>query len=562
MGLARPLRALIVCLSGALGATALAAPQNGMTPISREQIRFRSVGIREGLSSTTARALAQDEKGFVWLGTQDGLNRFDGYRFRIYRADSERSDSLSDSHITALAADGKGTLWVGTVGGGINRLNLVTEHIERFLEGGPSGLVGTQVNALMIARDGALWAATQDGAVQRLPAGAARFETVLPGDPRLRRVRAFLELPQGDMLLGGSGGLLRYSPGTSTLKEWLTPGSSSASAWNINALTAAPDGRIFAGDNTLGLVELSAEGKTLAHHRAGGDSSLDLLVHDQVLSLMTTAAGELWVGTYSGLSRYQGNGHFLNFVQDATDIGSIGANRIPAMMEDRDGLLWFGTWTAGVSLHKPATRALRLIRHRASDPRSIPTNPTRALFRDTDGTFWFGLFEGGGLVHYDLTRGVLRRYRHDPKDQASLPGDGVQSILRRRNGELWVATSTGVARLNASGQGFMRAEGAPWRLPTHAARALLETRDGTLWIGTEDAGVLSVCSGCDSYAQLTFDPAQPRHSLPGSNINGLFEDRDGMLWIGMNGTGLVRLDRKRDELTVVRARRGEGRHAK
>ena len=542
---------------GSMRPASVAAQEGGSAPIDRDQIRFRSVSIREGLSSSTARALAQDERGFVWLGTQDGLNRFDGYRIRIYRSDSEQPDSLSDSHITALAADGKGTLWIGTVGGGINRLDLGREHMERFLEGGPQGLVGTQVNTLMIARDGALWTATQDGAVQRLAPGGARIEAVLPLDLRLRRVRAILELPQGDLLFGGASGLLRYSPTLGSLHDWPATGPSAETGWNINALAAVPDGRIFAGDHALGLLEFSADGRLLAHHLPGADPTSTRLVGGQVISLMTTSQGELWVGTYNGLSRYQGQGRFLNFTQDATDIGSIGANRIPAMMEDRDGLLWFGTWTAGVSLHKPATRALRLIRHRASDPRSIPTNPTRALFRDVDGTFWFGLFEGGGLVHYDLRRGVLRRYLHDPKDPASLPGNGVQSILRRQNGELWVATSSGVARLNASGEGFLRADAPPWRLPTRAARILYETRDGTLWIGTEDAGLLALCSGCPSYVQYTIDSSKPKRSLPGSSINGLLEDRDGMFWIGMNGTGLVRLDRNRDELTSVRARRGE-----
>jgi ligand-binding sensor domain-containing protein/signal transduction histidine kinase len=559
MGWFRPSRPLLLLLLAAGSRWPLDALAQGSanTPIERDQIRFRSVGIREGLSSSTARALAQDERGFVWLGTQDGLNRFDGYRIRIYRADSERPDSLSDSHVTALAADGKGTLWVGTIGGGINRLDLAREHIVRFLEGGPQGLVGTQVNTLMIARDGALWTATQDGAVQRLAQGSTRFESVLPQDPRLRRVRAILQLKDGDLLLGGASGLLRYSPGSGTLREWASGQPAADSGWNINALSALPDGRIFAGDNALGLLEFGAMEKLLAHHRPGSDPSSTGLVSGQVLSLMTTSQGELWVGTYNGLSRYQGEGRFLSFTQDATDIGSIGANRIPAMMEDKDGLLWFGTWTAGVSLHKPATRALRLIRHRASNPRSIPTNPTRALFRDKDGTLWFGLFEGGGLVHYDLRLGVLRRYLHDPTDPRSLPGNGVQSILRRRNGELWVATSSGVARLDPSGKGFMRAEGPPLKLPTRSARILYETRDGTLWIGTEDQGVLALCSSCSSYVQYTIDPELNKRSLPGSSINGLFEDREGMFWIGMNGTGLVRLDRKREELMVVRARRGE-----
>lgn len=555
----RPHRGWLFCLLFAtsqllLAATAADTAGNGL--INLDQIRFRTLGIREGLSSTTARAIAQDEKGFVWLGTQEGLNRFDGYAFRVFRADSERPDSLSDSHITALAADGSGSLWIGTVGGGVNRMDLATGSVERFMEGGQAGLIGTQVNTLMIAGNGDLWTATQDGAVQRLVHGSKRFETVLPEDTRLRRVRALLQMPDGNMLLGGASGLLVFNPVKNSLQQWPLNAGAAADGMQIAALCIAPDGRIFAGDNSMGLWELSADGRLLAQHRAG-EGEPGRLIDDQIVALMMTHQGELWVGTYNGLSRYQGQGRFLNFLQDPSDVGSIGANRIPAMMEDRDGLLWFGTWTAGVSLHKPATRALRIIRHRASDPRSIPTNPTRALARDPDGRLWFGLFEGGGLVYYDLEKGVLRRYLHDANDPESSPGDGVQAILRRRNGELWIATSAGVAMLKPSGDGFVRSGDAAVPLPTRSARTLYETRDGTLWIGTEDAGLLALCPGCASHVQYAFDPQHPKHSLPGSSINAIFEDHAGMLWIGMNGTGLVRLDRRNDQLTVVRAHRGE-----
>lgn len=538
-----------------LATTATALPEAGGL-VRRDQIRFRTIGVREGLSSITARAIVQDEKGFVWLGTQEGLNRFDGYSFQTYRADARNPDSLSDSHITALAADGRGSLWIGTIGGGLNRMSLATSRMQRFLPGGPEGLVGTQVNALLIARDGSLWIATHDGEVQRLGPNATTFDSIVKDDPRLRRMRAMLELPDGQMLMGGAQGLLIYAPQTQQLRSWSASLDGTQRALSISALVATVDGRIYAGTSGAGLLEFDHAGQLLTQHRANPDAP-QALIDDEVLSLLVTRQGELWVGTYQGLSLYQGNDHFLNFVQDASDIGSIGANRIPSMMEDRDGLLWFGTWTAGVSLHKPATRSLRIIRHRGGDPRSIPTNPTRALIRDADGSLWLGLFEGGGLVHYDLERGVLRRYQHDPADPTSLPGDGVQGILRRKNGELWVATSAGVARMNADGDGFTHIDQGVLQVPTHAARTLYETRDETLWIGTEDIGLVGICSGCSDYVNYALDPAHPERSLPGNVINSLHEDVEGMLWIGMNGTGLVRLNRETGVLTSMRAQRGD-----
>ncbi len=552
-------RGLLFCLVMIAGLTppafsARIAVDNGQ--IGRDQIRFRTLGIADGLSSTTARALAQDEKGFVWLGTQEGLNRYDGYDFRVYRADSERADSLGDSHITSLVADGAGALWIGTVGGGVNRMDLATGSVRRFLAGPETQLVGTQVNALMVDREGALWSATQDGAVQFLLPGASQFQTILADDRRLRRARALLPLSDGALLIGTSAGLLRYSPSDASLTAWPLPSPSATLNLNVSALVRAPDGHIFAGDLALGLLEFSADGALLAHYRADADST-DALINDQVLSLMMTRKGELWVGTYNGLSRYQGDGRFLNFSQDDSDVGSIGANRIPAMMEDRDGLLWFGTWTGGVSLHKPATRALRIVRHRAQDPRSIPTNPTRALARDPDGTLWLGLYEGGGLVHYDFSRGVLRRYRHDPNDRDSLPSDGVQAVLRRRDGALWVATTAGIARLRQDGSGFDRLEALYGGPPVGSGRALYETRDSGFWVGTEESGLLFICATCQHYEQFAFDPEKPERSLPGSTINAIFEDSAGMLWVGTNGTGLVRLDRQSGKLTTFRARRGE-----
>lgn len=510
-------------------------------PASLDSVRFRSYGIRQGLSQSTARALVQDQRGFLWIGTQDGLNRFDGYEFRSFYRQGDDPHSLGDNHITTLELAPDGRIWVGTMAGGINRFDPATEAVERFTSGADTGMQGLQVVDLAIDRAGTLWVANAGAGLQYMDAGG-RFRPLPAAHdvPAGALLRALLPLADGRLLVGTNEGLYTLDPQDPQVQRITLPDLPQPNTW---ALAQSLDGAIHVGLADAGLLELDPELRFRRHwrSRSGDDRALP---DDQIRALLATRHGELWVGTMNGLAvRRPGTEDFLVWRFDGADQATIAGNRIVALLESRAGLLWFGSWTGGVSVHNPATRVLRNARHMSAVRTSLPQNPIRAIWRDPDGSFWLGVLEGGGLVHFDRGQGVLQRFVHDPARPDSLPNDNVSSVLRRSDGSLWVGTARGAARMGADGrfERFVHRPGDPQSIGGTGIVDLHEDPDGRLWIATDDGGVSMQCAGCLGFQRYRFDPADAE-SIGSNNIYSIADGPGGRVWIGTSGGGLGLLD--------------------
>ncbi|AVP98116.1 hypothetical protein C7S18_13315 [Ahniella affigens] len=522
--------------------------------LDRNQVRFRSFNIDRGLSSSTARDLVQDATGQIWIGTQDGLNRYDGYGFTVFAHDPDDPHSISADHVTSLAATDASSLWVGTVAGGLNQLNLASGRFVRLQAGAKGPLLSNNVSDLLVDRHGDLWVATVDGGLQRRDRDSGAFVTLAYDNACMQRIRTMVELANGDLLIACDGQLLKRDGTSGAINQWPDPALNNwPKGLTPVALAELPNGRIMVGDARLGLWEFAPDGVLFARHQHH-DEQPDSLVHDQITRMLVTRTGELWVGTFDGLSYYRGSGQFLNFRHDAANNASLPANRIPSLLEDRQGQIWVGTWTAGFAVHNPATRALRLVRHRQDDATSLPSNPVRALHRESDGSLWLGLFEGGGLVQLDPDLNVVKHFQHRAQDPRSLPDNNVQAVMKDTEGAIWVATvAGGVGRMPAGSPDFETFVGTGQGLDSTGARALMQTHDQAIWVGTDDAGVKVRCRTCPAFQPLSEMLGSHDTGLDRSFINVMFEDRRHRVWIGLNGTGLARIDPARQTMTRFRA---------
>src|SRR5687768_6676610 len=454
-----------------------------------EYTRFRTWSTRDGLPQVSARAIAQDSAGFLWIGTQDGLARFDGYGFKIYRNDRNDPWSLSDSHVSALAADDDGSLWVATLGGGLVRYD---PDLDRFSawRADPTredALASDNVSALLRARSGRLWVAGAAGRLQWLDHAADVPHDSGAGEhPALRTVRRMLELPGGDLLLGTLDGLWRFDPGEVTLQEIRVD---AARPLDVYALALGAGGELWVGTAGDGLYRLDARGRLLAHYRDDPLADDAASLHDDAIrSLLFDRDGALWIaGAAHGLARMEvATGRMSHYRHDPARDDDIASNRLWTLFEDRDGLLVVGSWTNGFSVHDPRTRAFGHIRSVSGDARSLPSRTVPAMLANADGTLWLGLADGGGLVLFDPARGVLQRYTNDPQRPDSLGHDFVRNIMRSRDDSLWITTSGG--------------------------------------------GLDRMRPGTSVFEHLRHDPADPR-SLGSDTLIGAFEDDIGTLWV-------------------------------
>ncbi|HYC62423.1 MAG TPA: two-component regulator propeller domain-containing protein [Thermoanaerobaculia bacterium] len=500
-------RAAVALLLAALCAT----PASALDP-SRALTQARlSIWISDdGLPQNTVNAIVQTRDGYLWLGTEEGLARFDGVRFVV--SDRQNAPAMRTSFISSLFEGPDGTLWIGTYGGGLLRLR--NARIEAF----HPELLGSDRIREMYAQDGAIFVATAGGGVLRIDGEqVARFTTRdgLPTD----RIWAFEEDGQGGLWIAThGGGVVRWKD--ARVQQRLTRREGLPNDY-ARAILRDPDGTLWIG----------TDGGGLAAWRNGAIvrvlTTSDGLPSNLIRSLQRDRDGSLWIGTDAGLARWRGDRAEAFSVNEG-----LPSPIVRTVMEDREGSLWVGT-TAGL-VRLTDTRFLPFTRKEG-----LSVDGVRAIVEDRDGRIWAGT-EGGGLcaILPSPARCLTRR--------DGLPMDTVYALATSRDGSLWVGTDGGgVARLR-DGKFVDAVDARSAGLPNDRVRAVVETADGALWISTT-AGLARVANGrATRVRELEDRQLRPLLALP-----------DGSVLVGTDGAGLWRVDANGVRTTLV-AKTGHG----
>jgi len=547
--------------------------------------RFNRYAPEQGLSQSVVQAITQDAEGFVWVGTQQGLNRFDGHRFEIYRHDPEDPASLSDDWIWALLLDRRDRLWVGTDAGGLQLLDASTGAVVPLAEltAQAEGLATLSVRVLAEDGLGRIWFGTDGAGVGRLEPDTGRLRMFdasagLAND----RVKA-LHIGDGGFVWVGTdgGGLQRIDPLSNDVQSVTVPGVS-----RIRSLAGAAGGRLWIGSQESGLFRFDPSSGAV---EAFDGTRLPKPAADAIRDLMVDGRGRLWVATDSdGVSLFDPvDGRFRHLRHQPADPRSLNDDHASALFEDRGGVIWVGT-SIGLNTWNPASGGFATYARRADDPTSLASNWV-AGFADAPspgtgnvvyvatvgggvdrvqldsgraeslgddglsddrvfalswahGSLWAGT-RAGGLNRYDPERGHWRAYRHAADRADSLAADGVTSLATDSRGRLWIGTyGGGLDRYDPGSDGFVhyRADAADAStLCDDRVLALLPVAGDRLWVGTHGGGLcrLNVASG--RFVTLRHDPADAA-SLSGDDAWALAEDSSGNLWIGTANAGLNR----------------------
>jgi len=460
---------------------------------------------RDGLPQNTITAIAQTPDGYLWLGTREGLIRFDGVRFTVF--DSNTTPEITQDQVLSLLADRQGRLWIGTWGGGLLRLE--AGRFTRYTS--EDGLPGDLVSALFEDREGRLWVGT-DGA------GLARAESGNSGNPEMGKPQRFVAEPSRGALgssiraiteddsgiwVATDAGLARLDANSTLTSFGPEQGLSRTS---VRSLLRARDGTLWIGTD-LGLNRYR-DGTFTVLTRADG------LSHNVILSLVEDSDGAIWIGTDGGGVNRWLNGTLTSF----TSRQGLSNDSILAMFEDREGSLWMGTNLGGLNRFKNG-RVTPF-----SKREGLSHDYIRAIYEDREGTLWIGT-EGGGLNR--LRDGQVTAFT--TKD--GLSNDVVFAIIQDREGSLWIGTDNGLTRYrNGRFEVFHADDG----MSNDSVLALHEDRAGTLWIGT-------YAGGLNQYKDGRFTAITTKQGLSHDTVNVILEDRAGVLWIGTRGGGLNRL---------------------
>ena len=543
----RILTLLVACVAtAAASAVALAgAPIPATRPMY-----FEHLTMRDGLSMSTINSILQDSQGYVWLATEAGLNRYDGYTVRQFRRDRGNPHGLASDYVWSMAEDSQGDLWLATDGGGVARWERRTETFQQFRHdpNQQQSLASDTVRVLLIDSKGFIWAGTKDHGLDVLDprTGLARHYRhrdsdaySLPSDA----IGALYADHEGRIWVGSDGGLSRYD---AMADGFVTYGDAMSAAKirdpRVRAIREDHNGALWIGTVNDGLARLDQNGSrfTVFRHEAGDPHSLS---HDHVWAVLEDSAKRLWVATVDGLDLFDQNSEsFIRYGHDADNPQSLRDGDVLSLYQDRGGVLWVGTREGGASHWNPRSW---LLGHYYSE--AFRGAQIGSFADDGAGKVWVGTM-GGGLIEIDSRNGRERRYGADNSSGGpQLSDERVMALLNDHQGSLWIGTmSGGLDRLDlASGKlrVYRSTAGDANTLPADGVMSLFEDRSGTLWVGTFRGGLASIDRTTDKITRYPFGAATA-NSLSSSKASAVVEDSLGNLWIGTDGGGLNLFERK------------------
>jgi ligand-binding sensor domain-containing protein/signal transduction histidine kinase len=510
-------------------------------------IRFEHIGIKDGLSHSSVTAILQDSLGFLWFGTEDGLNRFDGYSFRVYRPDADDTFSISDRWITSLAIDTDGNLWIGTRQGGLNYFD---SHSGKFTSyrhdpARVSSLGGDWVHSLWFDSRGILWVGTTNG-LDRYDPGTDSFIHLTRDDGlSSNRVNVLYEDKQGILWIGTREGLTRYDVVEGIFQVFSSGTEEPARlvSDNITSIREDADGDLWIG-TTRGVVRMDRY-TGLFKHYLHAEQDPTSLASDLVNTLYLDRTGGFWVGTVRGLDFFDARtDRFVHYRNQPSNGGSLSDNNIFSIFEDASGVLWVGTFTGGLNKYNRQQDRFTYYRHDPEIPSGLSGNMISAIHVEDGGIVWIGTADSG-LERLNPVTGHFTHYRHDSEDANSLSSDEIYSILMDSNGYLWVGTSRALDRFDPRTDEFVHyrpgvKDTNDISISSVPVYVIYEDAAGLLWFGTSN--------GIDQFEPLseTFIHYNLSPNEIGNQVIALAEDGKGRLWIGTFDGGLHRLNRNEE----------------
>ncbi len=503
---------------------------------------FETLHDAQTIDNQPVTALAQDARGLIWIGTQQCLVRYDGYRFRKFSHKASDPFSLAGNYVNSLALAKDGRLWVGTLGDGISVFDPASERFDHFRHDDkvPDSLSGGAVWGVVADGRGGMWIGTNQG-LDYLPAGGKRFFHFKHGlDPHSlmdNKVRSLLLDKAGRLWVGGRSGLQRLAKDGKSFETVLK-------GKNVQTLFQAQDGKLWLGTGEHGAAWLMP-GVAPADPAPPDEAALQVnwlplaqLSHPWVVGITQVTPDQIWLATMGGGINViaADDGHLLQTLRhDPAMVGSLALNDIKPLLLDRAGWLWVGTWGGGLQRMNANNSMLRVLRHSVKRPNGLSHPDVRAILELANGQFLIGS-KGNGIDIFDRQQGLVGGYRADKSQPGALPDATIRALAQTPDGSIWAGTQeAGVVRQLAGSTNWVAVPG----VPDQTVRQLLLGRDGSLWAGTPRGVARWRPPETAQTAQMP--PSPPERFEPLTDEQGkaieliasaLAEEPPGRVWIG------------------------------
>ncbi len=508
---------------------------------NKSDLRFNHLTIDQGLSNNYVTSILKDAQGFIWIGTSDGLNRYDGYDFQLINSYGEGDLKLSNNIINCLFEDSDGCLWIGTMGGGLNRLDNARSTVTHFeYDTLKNSISSNHVFKIVEDKSGAIWIAT-GGGLNKFDRRNGQFSHFNEADGLGHDNLVSMELDEDKLWIGTYGGGINiFNTKNNEISTLITPSGiiDSDLVWDI---FKDSDGLIWIATEKEGLCYYNPKTKSYRYFLQK-EGAYNFLNNNFPVNITEDEKKRIWISTdQGGLYCYtKEDDKFKNIVNNPYLIESIKTNALTRLLIDDNNMLWVGTYDKGVSFTNLNQENIIHITHQVDDRSSLSNKSVNCIYEDSDGDIWIGTENGLNKVDTDFN--VIQKY-----DLSNGLSDNVALSVLEVDNELWIGTYTGGISVFNKETGQFRylnkaSANDESRLTSDFVRVLFKDSHGLIWIGTVRGGV-------DVYNPATGKITNYPNTYPegaylnSSNVMSIYEDEESNIWLMTYGGGINKFDR-------------------
>lgn len=506
-------------------------------------LRFRNINVNDGLSQANVKVLFQDSRGYIWVGTEDGLNRYDGYEFSVFKSHDEYFP-ICGNYILDICEDKKGNIWVGTTKG-LSKYDPRQERFTNFRHerNNPKSLSNSHVTSIAIDGEDNLWVATVNGLnkINSSNSNISRhyFNSKIKDGLKDNYLTAVFVTSDNTLIIGSrSEGISAYNPIRKVFMKIPDDLNTNLKSVIRTINEDKANNLWFGTENGLVISNGSFEIKHLFRNNINTNS----LPNNWVLSISFDNVGNAWLATDNGLSKLDlMNRQFTNYKANNTDQYSISQNILRSIIFDKNDRLWIGSRYGGIDIYDPNISTFRHFRNQKNNSNSLPHNNIQGISDAGRGSFWVAT-DGGGLSFFDNSVGVFRNYRYTKGCTGCINSNKVLALEMNGN-DLWIGSwDGGLMKLNTKSGNFQEYRHNPddqASLSSDHIFYIHKDINGNIWAATWDKGI-----NLFNEQSKTFERFFDKGELLLHEVSGLNSDKDGNLWIATQEQGLFRMNIK------------------
>lgn len=553
---------------------------------------FDKITTRQGLSHSTVYSIAQDAKGFIWIGTREGLNRYDSYGIKTYYCNPEDADGLDSNQITAMLSSRDGTLYIGT-SIGLNIYNQDKDLIKNIKYkdeaiGSVNQIFEASDQSMYICSDKGLFVLNKKRQVKQLTTGSralaineykknvfwlAANENILLINQYGEQIKKYKYLQKagnplktanntscifkdsaGEIWVGTvRNGVYHYIPEKDIFKPIVPTHKDNPIEVNVvRAISEDNQGNLWIGTES-GLFIYDKRTRQFSHYTQDFDNSSRALNDKAIYSIYKGQEGIMWIGTYFGgvnfvSPREKG---FYKLISDGGE-KALSGKAVSQIIEDNKGNLWIGTEDGGISIYDQKNDSFKYFTHLFNNKNSISCDNVHAIHNDGKGNIWIGTFLGG-LNKYDMSGQEFTTYKRNANDTASISNNYVYAILKDSRNILWVGTQQGLNIYNYEKENFTQFK--PRHFSDKFIYDILEDDQGNLWFCTRNSGIFFYNVKEDRIVWYNKNNNK-NHGLSNNKIISAYQDSKKRIWFGSLNGGLIRWDQRNNQFYAVTKQEG------